>query len=220
MTFKYLQWEFIKTWTNARTLREKILLIFGGGAFIFLVFHFMFERPTEHTQNNLEQEIISANKQIQLLREKTKAIVDIATQNSINQKLAQQKSLSSQSGQLKQRIDTLIKNLVKQEDIPLVEDRLSGKFPGVKAIDLKVGSTEPLIPISLDSSQLPAYSKMIYRKNFEMHFQSNFFQTVAYLDHLETLPWHIYWESLDYRVTTYPQADIIIKFYILINQMS
>jgi MSHA biogenesis protein MshJ len=45
--------------------------------------------------------------------------------------------------------------------------------------------------------------------------QGDYFSTLNYLKALENLPWRIHWDSIDYNVKAYPQAETRIQVYTL-----
>jgi hypothetical protein len=51
-------------------------------------------------------------------------------------------------------------------------------------------------------------------KGIEITFTSDYFDTIAYLDQLEKLPWCLSWDSLEYNVINYPVAKIVVNFHI------
>lgn len=59
---------------------------------------------------------------------------------------------------------------------------------------------------------------VIYRHGLTLQLRGRYFDIVNYLQALEQLPWHFYWEKLDYKVDQYPMATITIKIYTLSNR--
>lgn len=55
----------------------------------------------------------------------------------------------------------------------------------------------------------------IYRQGVALEFSASFSGALAFLSALETLPWQLYFESLDYRVADYPTARMRLNFYTL-----
>ena len=60
----------------------------------------------------------------------------------------------------------------------------------------------------------------IYRHGLTLTFKGSYFDTLDYLQALEKLPWHFYWEKLDYKVDKYPEATVTLRVYTLGNRES
>src|SRR6185437_2174304 len=58
----------------------------------------------------------------------------------------------------------------------------------------------------------------IYQHKLAVEVRGDFFTIAVYLNRLEKLSWHLYWDSLEYKVIKYPEADAILQFYVLNNE--
>lgn len=63
-----------------------------------------------------------------------------------------------------------------------------------------------------NTEQQPAW---LYRHGLELTLQGDFFNTLQYLKGLESLPWRIHWDSIDYQVKEHPMAETRIQVYTL-----
>ena len=59
---------------------------------------------------------------------------------------------------------------------------------------------------------------VVFRHGLTLQLRGRYFEIVNYLQALEQLPWHFYWEKLDYTVDKYPDADVTVKIYTLSNR--
>jgi MSHA biogenesis protein MshJ len=55
----------------------------------------------------------------------------------------------------------------------------------------------------------------IYKHTVVLRVSGSYFELLDFLQILESSQWHFYWEQLDYRVTNYPNADILLRVYTL-----
>ena len=68
----------------------------------------------------------------------------------------------------------------------------------------------------LESGQLSESKEaLIYKHAFEIELESTFASTLAYLKRLDSLPWQLFWQSLQYESTQYPKGRLKIKIYTL-----
>ncbi len=61
---------------------------------------------------------------------------------------------------------------------------------------------------------------VIYRHGLTLQFKGRYLDIVDYLQALENLPWRFFWEKLDYKVESYPDAIVTLKVYTLSNRES
>ncbi|HEB93662.1 MAG TPA: hypothetical protein ENI94_09405 [Gammaproteobacteria bacterium] len=94
---------------------------------------------------------------------------------------------------------------------------VDGKLTLLKLESLGV---QPLFPLSKnENEQAVAAEKYeqpgIYKHGMQVIFEGDYFATLQYLQVLESMPWHFYWDQLDYRVEDYPRARVSITIHTL-----
>ncbi|WKE66014.1 hypothetical protein PVT67_01835 [Gallaecimonas kandeliae] len=89
---------------------------------------------------------------------------------------------------------------------PLLEALLKGRG------DLQLVSLSTLPAQPLLGDKMP---QGLYRHDLELKFKGGFLPTLKFLSQAEQLPWQFYWQSLSFRQTTYPDAEILIHVYTL-----
>jgi MSHA biogenesis protein MshJ len=60
----------------------------------------------------------------------------------------------------------------------------------------------------------------IYQHGLTLRLKGRYFEVVNYLHTLENLPWHFYWQHFEYKVGTYPEAEVTVTVYTLSNRES
>lgn len=58
----------------------------------------------------------------------------------------------------------------------------------------------------------------VYKHGVVLKLRGDFFNILALIKALENLQWKFYWESLDYVVTDYPQAEIELRVFTLSSE--
>lgn len=210
---------FIQDWLNARNKRERILVVIVGCAIIYMFWFFLLSRPIVLEQRALQSRIFSLKTSIHTAHADAETIKTIATRYSTNQKLQTQKSLAMQSEDLQKFIETSAYHVSVIGNIESVlKDILNQPSKGVFLVNIKNLSSEPLIGNAADTKGLPAIIKKISKHGVQIQIQSDFFNTIYFLNQLEKLSWRLYWDSIDYKVLEYPKAAVDIKFYVLVNE--
>lgn len=215
------QYTKFNEWFNARNNRERMLILITGWMVIYMFWFLLVSRPLLHQETALKSSIVSTNIKIKSIQEQANTIVSIATEYSTNEQLQIQKMLFSQTEHLKKTIEVSAHSVSAEKNIEQVlKDILSQPNKGVVIVDLRALSMEPLIKSTEDTSQLPPILKHIYKQGIQIQLQSDYYNTMTYLNELESLKWRLYWDSIDYRVSNYPKADVNIKLFVLVNQVS
>ena len=50
---------------------------------------------------------------------------------------------------------------------------------------------------------------------FQIEFQNDYSQAIAYVEQLEKISNGLYWDNLAYKVIQYPKAEVVVKFHVL-----
>lgn len=53
----------------------------------------------------------------------------------------------------------------------------------------------------------------LYSHGVTMGIKGNYFSILSFLKSIEALPDKLYWKSMNYKVTNYPNADVLLEFY-------
>jgi MSHA biogenesis protein MshJ len=154
------------------------------------------------------------------LHQKRTAILNVVTRSDFKEQLALSKKQEGQSTNLKTQIGGVTSKVIPEEKIPDVYKDILNAQEGVLLIALKKLPPEPLVPAGFETIDLPSEFKNISKYTLQIEFQSNYFDTVEYFKRLEKLPWQLYWDNLEYKVTNYPRANVIVKLHFLIKQKS
>lgn len=207
-------------WIKARDARERLLLVAMLMVFVYVAWNFLIDSPIFAAQKELQKQITATKSEIKAFHAQKEAVSNIVTTHSFLEKMAQLSKLAQQSENFKQQITSVLTNSVSPANLPhLITDILSEQ-ENITLISLKNLPVERWISGNLGAMETLPNVKNIYKYGLEIEFRSNYFNAIAYLNRLERLPWHLYWDSLDYKVLQYPEADVVAKIYVLSNQAS
>ena len=187
-------------------LREKIIIIAVLLAALGSAWNYFFYESILQRQNSVQQQWAVLNAQ------KTPQKPAIATVNSLEKitpNADNQKKLTELKTQYDQQQEQLLlfgnKNFVPAS---LMAKVFIDVLKDNKQLTVTKLETLPATPLL----ELKQSKQSIYKHELAMLFKGNYLDTFTYLKVLETLPWVINWESIDYKVKEYPQAEISIHF--------
>ncbi|RIX46936.1 MAG: hypothetical protein D3M94_09555 [Rhodocyclales bacterium GT-UBC] len=133
----------------------------------------------------------------------------------------EQKALRAAQAQLDDELRQLGDSLVRPEEMNGLLERLLARQPGLRLISLKT-----LVPQSVLGEQEKGTIKGevaklldkqfdLYRHGVEIRLEGNYADLQAYLQQLEKMPKRLLWGQLQYRVLTYPKAEMSLMVYSL-----
>lgn len=165
--------------------RTRLLILCSGILIIFLLWLFIFYWPLNEDIHQLQLGIDTTTRQMNQMNSLIETT--IAEVNS------QTETLNARSQQLRLTHKSP-KNYAKIKTIEQFDQLMQGVINAQGNLiltDIKKSTTNGVFTV-------------------EIKLQCTYFQAREYLQRLEDLPWCISWEMLDYKVSTYPQADMTI----------
>lgn len=135
-------------------------------------------------------------------------------------------SLESSITNLKAQLETLKKNIKVKEELlnnkenTLVSNStelLSSHQTSKVLYDLLINNNK-LNLLQLKNTPpkevlLPKSNLKVFEHGVMIKFSGDYFSTMNYLQAIEKLPWKIFWDKLEYKVTQYPTAEITLYIH-------
>jgi MSHA biogenesis protein MshJ len=201
---------------NNLSLREKLLLLTVFISVLFSLWDsFYFANYSEKKQQNQSDQQQFSMELQQLEADISKAEYDLKNNIDPNQELhssinknKQQLEVTHQQLEAKlsglvspTKITTLLRNiLLKSQDLQL----LTLNNEPVEVMDLQPSSNnEP-------DTETPT---LLYLHATTIKLSGSYLQLHQYLEALENSPWGLFWDQLEYTVTDYPTAEIILRVH-------
>jgi len=189
--------------------REKLMTVGAVIVLLWALWDNLLNQSLQSTQTGLKTEISTLENNLLNQRQLIQQLADSNDpQKSKQQKLsALQASISNMQNQLgagekkfvpPQLMSNALRDMLKQQG-------------NLNLISLE---TLPASPFG-DLAQQEQQTIWVYKHAMKLTVQGDFFSTLAYLKLLENLPWRIHWDSIDYQVQAYPQAETHIQVYTL-----
>jgi MSHA biogenesis protein MshJ len=213
------QIELINEWISKRNKREKMIIFFVSLFVIYFICNFIFIQPVIGAQEILKTQINELKSQRETMEKQFDEVYKVVQSPEFVSLLSEQKQLASKRKDVKEAIAGFKPIFVAESDfLKLTKDILGQLDKNIVLISLKEFPDQQWTMPEIDKSNILVQN--IQQHKLAIEFHANYFDTMAYLKRLERLPWHLYWDSLEYKVTKYPEADVIVQLYILSNQKS
>jgi MSHA biogenesis protein MshJ len=194
---------------EALSKREKIIVTGAVLTVLWVAWDNFLYQPIRTEQLALQQELVSVKQQITdqqltLIKLENSTYVD-PNLNNRNQ-LAKLKTEYNRLQDIRMQND---KNFVPPHLMAIALSDILNQNNQLTLIKL---DTLPVTTL-LESKQ--PQQNPIYKHGLVITFSGSYLETLNYLKALESLPWHLIWESIDYQVKEYPTAETTIKAYTL-----
>lgn len=213
----------LKYWLHTRTQEQRIGVLLAWFIVCISIWYIFWENSYLSRVNAESDQLQSLNQKITSTEQEISSKQKIANNPVVIQK---HKQLVVQLKDLNAQLQSIYTQLVSpSEMVKAMKDILEGDS-GLKLLQLSNTGTFPLTPAAdavnanknNDGKEnkklaMPEATKNLYRHNFTMVFSGNYVETLNYFKKIEKLPWKFYWDSVDYQVTKYPEAQITIKLH-------
>jgi MSHA biogenesis protein MshJ len=204
---------------DSRIIRERALIFFTIMAIIFMLWNF--------AQSTIDKKIDDTRAQIDTLVTQRAAIqtqITTTTQSLLNSpnkiKNEQIVQLEEDIKKLEAQLQTVSQNLIKADQLPLALQEVLQKADQLTLMEVKTLPAQELEFSATDGSVSAdgENNAGVFQHLVELRIKGDFNQIVQLLISLEHLPWRFYWQSLDYKVDQYPQAEIKLRVYTLSSE--
>jgi len=209
----------IKKWIDSRNSREGSLVLAIVLAFIYFIWTLLFYMPLHGKMislNNQEQQLLT---QLNQQEQQAASLEQMISSSSFLNQLATQKKLIDESKEAHKHFETIALHLVSRKDLPKMMNAILNQQTGIILTSMKTFPEEHWKGPQIDGLSFPN-EEDIYKYSIQIDFQGSYFSTIDFLSYLESLSWHFYWDSLEYKVLNYPEAEVTLRLHVLKRSVS
>lgn len=203
---------------DARNMRERGLLFLCVLALIYLFWNLALQSGIDKEEQAVSAQLKDLKTQRQNLEVQVTGIAHaLATDPNLEQKNHITR-LKNEINALDSQLAGLSRGLISAADLPGILQEMLAKTSTLTLIRVQTLPVEEL-PLTFtkqgEGSGTEEISAGIFKHGVVLRVSGSYFQLLEFLRLLETSSWRFYWEQLDYRVTQYPNADILLRVYTL-----
>lgn len=189
---------------NNIQLGKRILLFIGIAAILFMTWNTFLWNKLKILSSEINNQIINISKENELLKQ---AIIKKKQQ-------AEEKKLNlseREETELGQQIQNLENYAIDQNDKQKVLSDIISSETGLYLLSEIHNLPEKIITNPNDST-------ILYEQSLIIRFKGDYFSTLVFIKRLEQLKWPLFLDRLEYNVTKYPIANVIIQLHIISKQ--
>jgi MSHA biogenesis protein MshJ len=210
---------------DARVIRERALILLTALAVIFMLWNFVIQSPFDKKIQETRSQLDSLTTQRTTMQTQVTAITQGLLVDPDKQKKAQVEQLQTDIQNLDSKLQNVSQNLIKADQLPQALQEVLQKTQQLTLLEVKTLPAKELQFASVapagDGQSVAVVEENkagVYQHVVELRVSGSFSQVVQLLIALEHLPWRFYWQSLDYSVMHYPNAEVTLRVYTLSSE--
>ena len=210
---------------DSRIPRERVLIFITLLAVVFLLWNFLvqinFDRERKVLQAEAEKissEQKSLETQISTLAMAMASDPAIAKNNEINK-------LNSEIAVVEERLSGLSQGLISAERLPKILEEVLLRTASVRLLQVRtLAASELQLAATTTTTEAKNAGKSnsggtgVYKHGVLIRVAGSYSELIQLMTEIEALQWKFYWESLDYTVKQYPNAEIDIRVFTLSSE--
>lgn len=213
---------FLNEWqekVNQLNQRERVLVFLVCAALLGMLLHTLLLAPVLKDREMAKKEIsqlkaasAATRNEAILLSAEIKAGVNRGKEQRRKQLLAQQTLLD-------QRIEESVIAMIPPQMMTGVLEEVLAQDSELQLLGLENLPVTSIIEDDADTTEEEKKPKAkeekvgLYKHRFVLTLRGNYLSTVRYFEKLKALPWRFQWDSLNYEVTDYPNATIMLQVH-------
>jgi len=206
---------------EAFSLRERSLIATGIIVVVFLLWDILLLSSQEIQQKDIVAEMHHINEQTEAVAKKIAEMSAALRGNQakhINARISELQTLLEKLRQ--QQKDLTIEFIQPVQMAGVLRDLLHAES-GLVLTSLESLGVQPLFPTEESTktknerSGPRTHQPEIYKHGLRIVFEGDYLKTLSYLHALEAMPWNLYWDNVEYKVTDYPKASVAITVHTL-----
>lgn len=205
---------------DSRVLRERVILFVTALAVVFMLWNLAVQSRFDLKTKALRADIDKVAAERKQTEAQITAFVMATASDPAVAKKKEIESLKKQVAEVETKLSGLSQGLISAEELPKILEEVLLRTASMNILKVKTLPASELMLTTVDTTA-PDDTKAIqqgtgvYKHAVSLKISGSYLQLVQLLTAIEALEWKFYWEGLDYKVTQYPEAEIIIRVFTL-----
>lgn len=197
------------------SLRERVILFVGILVALFVAWDVVLMSPTTLHEKSVQQRIDNLHSQIATLNKSISQLVASRSSNPNAELRIKLETVQADSARLDAQLSSATAGLVPPNQMVNLLEQVLARQHGLRLVSVENEPPQPLLKITDGTDVQTAESGSLYEHGLQIVFQGNYADIMAYLQALEHMKWHFYWDALDLQVKKYPISQVTIRVHTL-----
>ncbi|WP_062065479.1 hypothetical protein [Cellvibrio sp. OA-2007] len=209
---------------DSRILRERILIFITLLAVVFLLWNFLVQANFDRDRKALQVEADKISGEQRSLETQINTLAMAMASDPAIAKNNEIRKLTADIDAVETKLSGLSQGLISAEQLPKVLEEVLLRTASVKLLQLRTlaAAELQLVPVTTDAVKEEGKTQPagtgVYKHGVLIRVAGNYSQLIQLMTEIESLQWKFYWESLDYTVKQYPNAEIDIRVFTLSSE--
>lgn len=199
----------------AMSQRERVMVLVGMLALIWLLFDTMLITPSIQKQKLYRQEILAKQEEVANLQSQQASIMQSGKVDPDAGNKARLVELQQKVAQMDTELRETQNELISPDRMPKVLKSLLQRDRQVKLVSLATLPVAGLMDGIVADKEKGEPVVGIYKHGFEITLEGGYFDLMRYVTDLEASPWRMLWGEINLQAGTYPQSSLKITLYTL-----
>jgi MSHA biogenesis protein MshJ len=235
-------------WVDSKPVRERVLIGLSIIAVFFLFWNFLIQYPQDKRKQELDEQLALLNNERKTAQEQLTGLATAFSNNPAKLKQTEIEQLQFVLQDVEKKLSGVSQSLIAAESLPQILESVFHQTQGLELISIKTLAAEemmimPIVPetpveqassssassagqtpdVAAIQAVVPAKETKpqgsgVYKHGVVLNLRGDYFRVLDLMKSLENLSWKFYWESLDYKVTDYPKAEIELRVFTLSSE--
>jgi MSHA biogenesis protein MshJ len=234
-------------WIDAKPVRERALIGLSIIALVFLIWNFLFQLPQDKRSLELNAQLSQLSNERKTTQDQLTGLAAAFTNNPAKIKQAEIDQLQIILRDVEEKLSGVSQSLVAAENLPKILESVFHQTQGLELVSIETLAAQEMMlaqiaavetPVVQTSSSASSAGSVpdittaqptpvqeakpqgsgVYKHGVVLHLRGDYFRVLALIKSLENLSWKFYWESLDYKVIDYPNAEIELRVFTLSSE--
>ena len=214
---------------DALKLNERVLLLAAVLLVVVKLWDGLLLAPMEKERARLQGEVENLGQSLRETEVLTGAVLDAAKRDPDAEVAATLAAKRAELASVDETIKAKVGRMVPQERMAEVLSAVLKRFDKLEFVALEGLGAEPVVGTTVDalaahapeapgSTATPADAAATpqagaWRHGIRIRFKGSYFDALAYLRALETLPWGFFWDRIELETANYPSTEGAIVVY-------
>lgn len=208
---------------DSRVLRERALIFLTLLALIFLLWNFLVQAKFDRERDALEAEATKVASEHQALQTQMSTLAMAMASDPAIAKTNEIRTLNTRISDVEARLSGLSQGLISAEQLPKVLEEVLLRTSSVNLLQVRtLAATELQLATATtdikNEGEAATGGTGVYKHGVLIRVAGSYSQLIQLMTEIEALQWKFYWESLDYTVKLYPNAEIDIRVFTLSSE--
>ena len=205
---------------DSRVLRERVILFVTALAVVFMLWNLVVQSRFDLRTKALRADIEKVAAERKQTEAQITAFVMAAASDPATLKKNEITALKQQIADVESKLSGLSQGLISAEELPKILEEVLLRTASVNLLTVQTLPASELMLTTVDTTALDDAKEIqqgtgVYKHAVVIKVAGSYPQLVKLLTAIEALEWKFYWEGLDYTVTQYPDAEILIRVFTL-----